>query len=76
MASAGGKLFFFTVVAAAVSFLPIWRGAGHPRTEGVSFWRMLRDSTHLTPDSPFGHPHLPYEEAVRQARAAYQEKCG
>lgn len=56
-----------------ISFLPIFRGAGHSRHDGVSFWRLLRDSTHLTPDSPFGHPHLPYEEAVRRARNAYQE---
>jgi len=62
-----------------VSVLPIWRGAGHSRHNGVSFWRLARDSTHLTPDSPFGHTHLPYEEAVRQASEAYQiakESCG
>lgn len=56
-----------------VSFLPVWRGAGHSRHDGVSFWKLLRDSTHLTPESPFGHPHIPYEEAVRRAHNAYQE---
>lgn len=55
------------------SFLPIWRGAGHSRHDGVSFWKLLHDSTHLTPDSPFGYSHLPYEEAIRRAREAYQE---
>lgn len=61
------------VALGIISFLPILRGAGHSRHDGVNFWRMLRDSTHLTPDSPFGHPHLSYEEAVRGAREAYQE---
>ena len=53
------------------SLLPIFRGAGHSRHDGVNLWKLLHDSTHLTPDSPFGHPHLPYEEAVRRAREAY-----
>jgi len=55
-----------------VASLPIWRGAGHSRHDGVSFWKLLYDSTRLTPDSPFGHPHQPYSEAVRQAGEAYQ----
>jgi len=62
-----------------VSVLPIWRGAGHSRHDGVTFWRLLHDSVHLTPDSPFGHTHLPYSEAVRQAGEAYRmakEYCG
>ena len=66
-------------VLGVASVLPIWRGAGHSRHDGVSFLRLLHDSTHLTPDSPFGHPHLPYSEAVRQASEAYQmakESCG
>jgi len=60
-------------VVGVISALPVFRGAGHSRHDGVNFWRLLHDSTHLTPDSPFGHPHLPYEEACRQAREAYQE---
>jgi len=60
-------------ILGVVSFLPIFRGAGHSRHDGVSFWRLLSDSTNLTPDSPFGHPHLPYSEAERRAREAYQE---
>jgi len=61
------------------SVLPIWRGAGNSRHDGISFWRLVHDSTHLTPESPFGHPHLPYGEAARQASEAYQmakESCG
>lgn len=66
------KGIVITLAALSIaSLLPIWRGAGHSRHDGVNFWRLLRDSTHLMPDSPFGHPHLPYEEAVRQAREAY-----
>lgn len=56
--------------------LPIYRGAGHSRHDGVSFWRLLNDSTNLTPDSPFGHPHLPFSEAVRQAQEAWQQHIG
>lgn len=59
-----------------VSFLPILRGAGHSRHDGVNFWQLLHDSTHLTPDSPFGHPHIPYDEAVRRAREAYLAERG
>ena len=60
-------------ILGVVSFLPVFRGAGHSRHDGVNFWRLLHDSTQLTPDSPFGHPHLPYSEAVRLAQDAYQE---
>jgi len=60
-------------VLGIVSIMPIWRGAGHSRHDGVSLWRLLHDSTHLVADSPFGHPHLLYEDAVGQAKEAYQE---
>jgi len=60
-------------ILGVASVLPIWRGAGHSRHDGISFWRLLHDSTRLTPDSPFGYPHLPYQEAVRLAQEAYQE---
>lgn len=67
------KGFLITLgILGTASILPIWRGAGHSRHDGVTFWEMLKDSVHLTPDSPFGHPHLPYNEAVRQATEAYQ----
>jgi len=60
-------------ILGVVSFLPVFRGAGHSRHDGVNFWRLLHDSTHLEPSSPFGHPHLPYSEAERLAQEAYQE---
>jgi hypothetical protein len=63
-------------IGGIIASLPIFRGAHHSRHDGVSFWRLLYDSTNLTPDSPFGHPHLPYDEAVRQAREAYWERYG
>lgn len=62
------------IIALALSFAPVWRGAGHSRHDGVNFWKLLHDSTHLTPESPFGHPHLSYPEAVRRAQEAYWEK--
>lgn len=72
-----GKLLIAGVI---IGSLKIWRGAGHSRHDGVNLWRLLRDSTHLTPDSPFGHPHLLYRDAVDQAQAAYREyyynQCG
>ncbi len=67
------KLLVGLGILGVVSLLPIWRGAGHSRHDGVSFWRLLHDSTQLTPDSPFGHPHLPYSEAVELAKEAYEE---
>ena len=68
------KGFLITLgVIGVISALPVFRGAGHSRHDGVNFWRLLHDSTQLTPDSPFGHPHLPYSEAVRLAQDAYQE---
>lgn len=66
-------------VLGVASILPIWRGAGHSRHDGISLWKLLRDSTNLIPDSPFGHPHLPYSEAVRLAHIAWleaKESCG
>lgn len=59
-----------------ISLLPIFRGAGHSRHDGVNLWKLLHDSTHLTPESPFGHPHLPYSEAVHRAQEAYCERVG
>lgn len=56
-----------------VSCLPIWRGAGHSRHDGVSFWTLLHDSSNLEEGSPFGHPHLPYSEACRRAHQAWLE---
>ena len=56
------------------SLLPIWRGAGHSRHDGVSLPTLLRDATRDVKVSRFGHPHLPYNEAVRQARRAYLER--
>ena len=68
------KGFLVTLgVIGVAAVVPIWRGAGHSRHDGVSLFRLLHDSTNLTPDSPFGHAHLPYSEAVRLAQEAYQE---
>lgn len=54
-----------------ISLLPIWRGAGHSRYDGINLWKLIYDSSHLTPESPFGHPHLLYPEAVHRAQEAY-----
>jgi hypothetical protein len=66
-------LILLLSILGAISLIPMYRGAGHSRYDGVSFWKLLHDSTNLTPDSPFGHPHTTYEGAVRRAREAYQE---
>lgn len=58
---------------AGITFLPIFRGAGHSRHDGVTFWQLLRDSTRFVSTDPFGHLHLPYNEAVQQAQAAYRQ---
>ena len=60
-------------VLGAISALPVFRGAGHSRHDGVNLWRLVHDSTHLEPSSPFGHPHLPYEEARQRAHIAWLE---
>jgi len=62
-------------ILGTASFLPIWRGGGHPRTEGVSFWQLLHDTT-KSEYYPFGSPHIPYSEAVTRARKAYQNLYG
>jgi len=68
-----GKIILGTL---AFSCLKIWRGAGHPRTEGVNLWRLMYDSSRLLKEGPFGVPHIPYEEAVQRAREAYQQLYG
>jgi hypothetical protein len=73
--------WFLTIVGLGVVCLaPIWRGAGHSRHDGVPLWKLIYDSTHLTPDSPFGHAHLPYDEAVDQVKIElaklYQSQVG
>ena len=60
----GGALF--------LSLLPIWRSGVHSRKEGVNFWQYMQDLTQEGYE-PFGHPHIPYEEAVAQAKEAYQQ---
>ena len=75
MARASDRLFLVGVTGLLVTLIPIWRGAGHPRTKGVSFWKMLHDSTNLQPSSPFGHAHIRYEEAMERARRSWTEHC-
>ena len=57
----------------AFSFLPIFRGAGHSRHDGVNFWRLAYDSSRGLKEGPFGHEHNTYEEAVNQTKAALQQ---
>jgi len=54
------------------SILPIWRGAGHSRHDGVSFWGLLYDSTRGVPGTNFGHPHVSYAEALLRAHLAWE----
>ena len=57
-----------------LALLPVWRGAGHSRFDGVSLPRLLADASRDIKRSPFGHPHLAYDEAVGRARQAYAKK--
>ncbi|GAH86944.1 unnamed protein product [marine sediment metagenome] len=40
----------------------------------MNFWQYMNDLNQEGYE-PFGHPHIPYEEAVEQAKEAYQ-RCG
>ena len=53
------------LILAVVSLLPVWRGAGHSRHDGISFWQLLYES------SKEQVPHITVEEAVKRARQAY-----
>ena len=64
----------WVIGALILGLLPIWRGAGHSRFDGVSFPKLLADASRDIKISRFGHPHLPYDEAVRRAREAYAKK--
>jgi hypothetical protein len=67
------KLVAFSVAGVVLALVaPIWRGAGHSRKDGVSFPQLAYDSTRTLAESPFGHPHIPYDEAVSRAREAYE----
>lgn len=65
------KAFVTLLVVGGILLLPVWRGAGHSRHDGVSFPELLYDSTRTLKESPFGHPHLLYEDALSLAREAY-----
>lgn len=67
------KLLIGLGIAGVATFLPIWRGAGHSRHDGVNLWKLLRDSNSQSDDSPFGHPHIKYGEAVQRAHTVYLE---
>ena len=61
---------------AVASVLPIWRGAGHTRHDGVNLWRLLHDTTRDLKTSKFGHPHIRLEEATTRARRAWELQHG
>lgn len=69
-------LWILLAIVGIATTAPIWRGAGHSRQDGVSFWTLLHDSTRTLKESPFGHPHIPYDEAVMRAQQAYRDYCG
>ena len=58
------------------ALLPIWRGAGHTRHDGVTLPRLLYDSNKGVPGQPFRHPHVRYEVAAFRARQAWEEQYG
>ena len=54
------------------SLFPIWRSGVHSRKEGRNLWEYVADISQKGYE-PFGHPHIPYEEAVVRANEAYCE---
>jgi len=66
-------LAILITTVALCSVVPIFRGAGHSRHDGVSFFRLLYDSTRGVPGTNFGHPHISYDEAVMRAHLAWEE---
>ncbi len=64
----------WVIAGLAFTLLPIWRSGVHSRKEGRNLWQFMTD---LTQEEyyPFGQPHIPYDEAVEQAKEAYQ-RCG
>ena len=49
------------------TFLPIWRVAKIP--DNLNFWNYFKEITSDRHDAS----HIPYEQAVEEAQAAYQE---
>jgi len=64
-------MFGKILIGIAISFAPVFRGARHSRYDGVNLWQLMRDSLR-NQDKEFGHPHLPYDEAVHRAQEAYR----
>ena len=50
--------------------IPIFRGGGHSRHDGISFWQYLSEAACVQ------QTHLPVDEALAQARQAYWELYG
>lgn len=48
-----------------LSLIPIWRDPCYE--SGLNFWQYLSHNFQSE------HPHIPYEEAVQEAQAAYLE---
>lgn len=58
------------VILFIASLAPIWRGAGHSRLDGISFWQYFSEAACVQ------QTHLPVDEAVYRAQQAYQELHG
>ncbi len=59
---------------AGASVLPIWRGAGHTRHDGVSLWQYAMEANAGVHGSPFAQPHIRVEEAIRRAMEAWRAR--
>ena len=65
----------FWITAALFGFasiLPIWRQGS---VRDMNFWQYL-SYVNQEGYEPFGHPHIPYEEAVARAHEAWEEING
>ncbi len=63
-------------LAAGAALVPIWRGAGHTRHDGVTFLQLAIDTTKGVPGTNFGHPHILLSEARQRASAAWEDRHG
>lgn len=59
----------FLVIALGVSLLPVWRAA--PDKRGLNLWQAM--SYMSSPEH--AALHIPYEQAVEEAREAYASCC-
>lgn len=63
------------LLAFGLSFIPMWRqGEANKTTGGLNLWEYLAYRSRTEEYDPFGHPHIPYEDALERAQEAYERR--